>query len=398
MTGALETVVRSIETDGIVDLARELVQIPSVNPPGDYAPIAALMYRRMHAIGLETVALEGEPGKTNIFGLLRGRGGAMRTILLSGHMDVVGPGEISSWRFDPFAGTIADGALWGRGSVDMKGALAAQLFAVKAVKDTVGSLPVNVMLGATVDDEIAGDMGQKFVLEKGLAEVQWPRPALHILGEASDLNIIGEFKGRVWIRVTLGGRSAHGGAPEEGVNAIDKMFEFIRRLREAPRNAHPLVGPDTLNVGTIRGGTRVNAVADECEATLDVRFSGRPAEEQRQRMFAVLEQFQRTDGTFCLKEFSPFEKRDPVHIQADCPEVVLLRRAISRALGRAPKFLGTLSAGDAYHSLKSGIPAVWVGPGDTSQLHAPNEHIRLEDLYDAARVYASILLAFAGIE
>lgn len=394
----LEEVVRKIDNGSVLEFTRELVRIPTVNPPGDYSGISRLMEGRMRQAGLRTVVMEGQPGKPNVFGLMPGTAADSSTILLSGHMDVVGPGELSSWRFDPFSATVADGAIWGRGTVDMKGALAAQLVAVRAVKDTLRGLPVNVLLGATVDDEIAGDMGQKYVLEQGLGQAAWPRPDLHVLGEANDLNITGEFKGRIWIRVVLGGKTAHGGAPQAGVNAIEKMFEFLARLKQLPGESHPLLGPDTLNVGTIRGGARVNAVADECDATLDLRFSGRSAEEQRNRIFEVLAEFQRADGSFSIKEFSVFEKRDPVNIAADLPPIDAVRQGIAKVLRRRPEFLGTLSAGDAYHSLKCGIPAVWVGPGDIHQLHAPNEHMPLEDLYAAARVYASIVLAYAGIK
>jgi succinyl-diaminopimelate desuccinylase len=152
----IQEVAPRIENDAIVQYTRELVRIPTVNPPGEYGAISGLIERRMRESGLQTVVMEGRPGKPNVFGLMAGTAANCPTILLSGHMDVVGPGERSSWRFDPFSATIADGAIWGRGTVDMKGALAAQLFAVRAVRGTVGALPVNVMLGATVDDEIAG--------------------------------------------------------------------------------------------------------------------------------------------------------------------------------------------------------------------------------------------------
>jgi acetylornithine deacetylase/succinyl-diaminopimelate desuccinylase family protein len=395
---SLGEIFKSIDYAAIVDLTRELVRMPTVNPPGDCSEISQVLRSRMQSAGLETAIIEGQPGKTNVFGLLRASPATPRTILLSGHMDVVGPGEISAWRFEPFSATVAEEAIWGRGSVDMKGALAAQLFAVKALKESFGRLPVNVMLGATVDDEIAGDMGQKYVLERGLPHLEWPRPELHVLGEANHLNVTGEFKGRLWVRIVLQGKAAHGGAPQEGVNAIEKMVEYLHRVKELPRASHALLGADTMNLGTLHGGTRVNAVADECEATLDLRFSGRPAEEQRRRFHDALEEFQRQDGDFTVKEFSVFERRDPVRIAPEAPEVGAVSRGIANALGRQPAFLGTLSAGDAYHSLKAGIPAVWVGPGDIRQLHAPDEHMPLADLRAAAKVYASIVLAYAGIE
>jgi acetylornithine deacetylase/succinyl-diaminopimelate desuccinylase-like protein len=279
----------------------------------------------------------------------------------------------------------------------MKGALAAQLFAVRAIRETVGPLPVNVMVGATVDDEIAGDMGQKYVLEQGLREASWPQPDLHLLGEANALNITGEFKGRIWIRLTLGGRTAHGGAPHKGVNAIEKMMEFLRRLGDLPYESHALLGADSINVGTIRGGARVNAVADECEVTLDIRFSRRSAGEQQSRIRELLDRYQHEDGSFTVNGFSVFESRDPVSTPPDLPGLGPVREAIRQSLGRDPEFLGTLSAGDAYHSLKSGIPAVWLGPGDINQLHAPNEHMPLEELSRAARTYAAVVLNYAGL-
>jgi succinyl-diaminopimelate desuccinylase len=386
----------SIDGDALVDLARGLVRIPSVNPPGDYGAISNLLRRAMEAAGLETAILEGQPGRPNVFGLLRTADAGARTILLSGHMDVVGPGDLSSWRFDPFSATLADGYLWGRGAVDMKGAIAAELAAVSAVRSMAGRVPVNVMLGATVDDETAGEMGQKYVLEEGLASVGWPRPGLHILGEANSLNITGAFKGRIWLRVALRGRTAHGGAPQEGVNAIDKLVEYVRRLQARPPAHHALVGADTLNLGTLRGGTRVNAVADECEAELDLRFGTVPAAEAEQSLREVMERLHEEDPSFTVREFHVFERRDPVSVVPAGRELRAVAGAIARVTRREPDFLGTLSAGDAYHSLRHGIPAVWVGPGDARLLHAPNERIGVDELILAAKVYASIILAWAG--
>jgi acetylornithine deacetylase/succinyl-diaminopimelate desuccinylase family protein len=376
-------------------LTRRLVRIPTVNPPGDYGEISRVIHEEMERIGLVTTVMEGQPGKPNVFGLLPADRPSARTILLSGHMDVVGPGEASAWRFDPFAATISDGCLWGRGTVDMKGALAAELAAIKAVKDEAGRLPVNVMLGATVDDEIAGDMGQKYVLAEGLRGVQWPQPDFHVLGEATSLNITGVFKGRIWLKVALRGKTAHGGAPQEGVNAIDKLTEYVRRLKARPPNCHAILGHDTLNLGTLRGGTRVNVVADECEATLDYRFSAADSAQAEAGLRAVMDRLHEEDSSFMVTEFNVFEKRDAVSVDVHSPEITWLVKAIARATGRQPDFGGALSAGDAYHSLKCGIPAVWVGPGDVRMLHAPNEHLPIDELGVAARVYASIILAYA---
>ncbi len=111
-----------------------------------------------------------------------------------------------------------------------------------------------------------------------------------------------------------------------------------------------------------------------------------------------MDRLREEDPSFSLCEFRVFEKRDPVQVDAGSPEVLIIAGAIARATGRQPDFLGTLSAGDAYHSLRQGIPAVWVGPGDAKLMHAPDERMAEEELILAAKVYASIILAFAGAD
>jgi len=393
--GDPEALFQTVDQDALVDLVRRMVQIPSINPPGDYQRIASLLEGEMEGAGLRTVILAGQPGKTNVFGLLPGGPDARKTLLLSGHMDVVGPGDASGWRFDPFSATLADGAIWGRGTVDMKGAVAAQSFALKALRQAGPErLPINVMLGATVDDETGGPMGCRYVIEQGLDSVRWPRPTLHVLGEANSLNITGAFKGRIWLSVTLQGKSAHGGAPETGVNAVEKMFDLYRQLRELGTRRHPVLGPDTLNLGTISGGARVNVVPDECTADFDYRTGGLTAEEAERRIRAVIGRLESLDRAFVVKELRVYEKRDSIGIEPDAPEIRVIGEAVSKATKRAPRFLGSLSAGDAYYTLKQGIPAVWVGPGDPSLLHAPNEHILIEDLLAAVKVYIAIILAY----
>jgi acetylornithine deacetylase/succinyl-diaminopimelate desuccinylase-like protein len=198
--------------------------------------------------------------------------------------------------------------------------------------------------------------------------------------------------GRIWARVTLHGKSAHGGAPDTGINAIEKMMLLHDRLRSLTARRHELHGSDTLNLGTIRGGTRVNVVADECTAEFDYRFGGLSGEEAEDSMRRAVEH-----PDLPLVRFEIFERRDSTGISPDLPEVALIRQAIEAATGRRPRFLGTLSAGDAYYTLQRGIPSVWVGPGKTELLHAVNEHVAIEELAAAGRVYAAITLSYAGV-
>ena len=395
---SLEKVLSRIDERGLVDLTCQMVRIPSVNPPGDYSGMAPFMKQELEKLALKTVIMEKQPGKPNVIGLWEGAHGANhtdRTLLFSGHMDVVTAGDESAWRFPPFSATIADGAIWGRGALDMKGALAAFLYAVKAVKEVYDALPVNVLLGFTVDDEVPSPMGNKYVIEEGLSKAGWPVPSLHVLGESNDLNITGAFKGRAWIRVSVKGKSAHGGAPQDGVNAVEKMMELARRVIAIDRETSPLLGRDTINIGTFNGGSKVNIVPDECEATFDYRACFMSGAQIEEKILSVIERIQREDPEFILKEFDVFEKRDPVGVAKDSAEVLVLERAIKAALGKSAGFMGSLSAGDAYYSIRDGIPGVWVGPGDVSLYHSVNERINIDDLIDASKVYAAIILEYA---
>jgi succinyl-diaminopimelate desuccinylase len=167
----------------------------------------------------------------------------------------------------------------------MKCALAAQLYALEAVKRTAAPLRGSVMIGNTVDDETAGVWGMKYMIEKGLSTKGWPLPAFHVLGEANHLNITGSFKGRLWLHITTGGKSAHGGAPQTGINAIEKMIKLIEEFRKIPKTEHLLMGEDTFNLGILKGGAKVNIVPAECEAHLDFRMCSPADSESSLRQF-----------------------------------------------------------------------------------------------------------------
>ncbi|MEW6546688.1 MAG: M20 family metallopeptidase [Bacillota bacterium] len=378
-----------VNPERLLDLARRLVCIPSINPPGEYGRVAAEVEQAMREAGLVTRVVEGEPGKPNVLGILPGSDPARPVLLLSGHMDVVPAGDPGAWQEDPFSGRVVGGYLWGRGTADMKGALAAQVEAARVLA-AGRRMPGSLVVAATVDDETAGPMGMKYLIESG-----WPSglplPFLHVLGEANDLNVTVAFKGRVWFRIATRGVAAHGGAPETGVNAVEKMIELFRHLRALPGREHPLMGRDTLNLGTIRGGEKVNIVPDCCEATFDYRVcSPCSAAEAEARFRQVVEKLSREDSEFVVSRFEVFEKRDPLEVDPDGRAVRLVREVVRDVTGREPRLLGTLSAGDAYYVLQKSIPAVWVGPGDSSLLHAANERIAVRDLEVAALVYVEL--------
>lgn len=397
MTQEERKVIERLNTDGMIDLAQRLIRIKTVNPPGDYLEISKVLHLEMQKMGLRVEIIEGYPGKINVFGILPGYEANGVTFLLSGHMDVVSVGDQKEWTHDPFGGEIYDGRLWGRGSIDMKSAIAAELFAVKAVMDSRVPLRGTVMIGGTVDDEIAGVWGMKYFLDYGFASKNLPMPSIHLLGEPSHLNITCSFKGRLWFKVTTTGKPAHGGAPHEGVNAIEKMMTLIPEFKNIPKLNHPLMGEDTLNLGTIEGGEKVNVVPSRCTAHFDFRMCAPGNGDVSESLLrGAIKDLMSKDRDFQIMDLEIYEKRDPIEIQSDHEVIRRMVECVKGVTGRKPQFIGSLSAGDLYYSLKRGIPGAWIGPGDPRLFHKVDEHVEIEELIKAAQIYIILILRFCS--
>ncbi|HSB06354.1 MAG TPA: M20 family metallopeptidase [Thermodesulfobacteriota bacterium] len=391
-----KNILNQIDRQGLIELARRLIQFQTINPPADYSEIAPYLQKVLSQLGMEVHILEGSPGKKNVFGLWRGASDE-KVLLLSGHTDVVPSGDKEKWSYDPFGAEIQDGWLWGRGSVDMKSAIAAQVFAAKAVIDSRVSFSSSFMLGFTVDDETAGSWGMKYVIEKGISSIGWPKPTAHVLGEANNLNVTGSFKGRLWCRISTKGRAAHGGEPGLGINAIDKMIRLIERFRAVPRLTHPLMGKDTLNLGILEGGQKVNMVPDSCTAHIDLRMCAPGLAGQYENLLReMIQDLKKGDPEFEVSEFEVYEKRDPIEIDPSHPIIHVMEESIQSICKKEPQFLGSLSAGDLYHTMRNGIPGAWIGPGDPKLLHQTNERIRIDEIIEAAKIYALLILRYCS--
>ncbi len=391
-----ENILSNIDRQGIIDLTQKLIQFQTINPPADYSEIVPYLYGIVKELGMETHIMEGSPGKKNVFGILRGSS-KKGALVLNGHTDVVPAGDPAEWKHDPFAAEIHDGWIWGRGAVDMKGSIAAQLFAAKAVIDSNIPLKTSLILAFTVDDETGGAFGMKYALEKGLEPYGWPRPTFHVLGEATDHDIFGAFKGRMWFRISTKGKAAHGGRPDLGVNAIDQMTKMIGRFQSVLRLEHPLMGKDTLNLGIIEGGNKVNMVPDSCAAHMDLRMCAPGSiDEYETFLKGIVNELKKEDPGFDISEFEVYEKREPVEINPEHPHVKMMEECIHSVSKRTPQFRGFLAAGDLYHSMINGIPGLYFGPGDPGFQHRINERVLIEDLIEAAKVYSLMISRFCG--
>jgi len=385
-------VIERIDPDAVIGLTQTLVRIESINPPADYGEISPYIERWLADLpNVEVRAVEPQPGKRNVVARIRGKGGGP-AVMVSNHMDVVPAGVTTEWDRPPFAAEIADGRIWGRGSTDMKGATAAQLNAFKTVAE-FAQPEGDVILACTVDDETAGEWGMKYLVEHGFAKLGWPMPEFHVLGEPTCLDVVCAFKGRLWIEVAIRGRAAHGGNPERGVNAIEQMIRLSGAFKSLMNGRHPLVGPDTFNLGVIEGGKQVNMVPEFCKARVDLRFGpGRSTDELLDEIQETAKRVSTTEPRFSIENLTIFERREAVEVDPAHASVQRLMACAESLTGKRPQIHGTLASGDLYHSLRAGIPGIYWGPGNMALAHTTNEYVEIAEVVTAARVYAAAML------
>ncbi|MFN0074743.1 MAG: M20 family metallopeptidase, partial [Chloroflexota bacterium] len=262
----LESALDSIDDAQLVALTRELIQVDSINPPGNEQAVAELLAARAREWGLQAEIRDVAPGRPNVVIKLAGTGAAP-TLLYLGHLDTVPPGEVP-WIYPPLSGELADGRIWGRGAADMKGGLAAMLVAMATLKRAGVALPGDLVLVAVVGEEVDCAGSKHFLADHGMDNVGWL-----VISEPTAMDFVVAHRGALWVEATTYGKTAHGSMPHLGVNAILGMLELVHRLRgwEHPWSPHPLLAPPTLSVNTIEGGVKTNVSPDTCRATIDMR-------------------------------------------------------------------------------------------------------------------------------
>jgi len=404
-------------TDEIVKYTQDLVRIPTVNPPGDqYAACAAFIGDDLNRRGydVEYIAAEGQPEHTrrhprvNVVGSRRGSGGGP-VVHLNGHFDVVPAGD--GWTLDPFAGTIRDGRIYGRGVCDMKAGIAAAVFAMDAIARSGIELPGAVEISGTVDEESGGFAGVAYLARVG--RLAAARTDFVIIPEPLNVDrICVGHRGVYWFELTARGRIAHGSMPFLGVSAIEGMNDVITAIQRdlkpklAQRiTAMPIVPEEarhaTININGIDGGQAVDGiqtpcVADRCRAVFDRRFL---LEERFEEVHGeIAELIQRTLGNVDY-EVRDLMIVDPVRTPEGSPLVRALDRAIDRVLGTKPRLVASPGTYDHKHVARiAGVRhCVAYGPGELELAHQPDESCSIADLLNATKVIALATLDLMGV-
>jgi succinyl-diaminopimelate desuccinylase len=400
----VDRVLAEITEREVVDLTSELVRIPSVFRPGEpeanERAVAAAVEAWLRREGFSVEVQEVASGRPNVIGWLDGvRPGP--TLCLEGHTDVVTEGDPAAWRLPPWSGLVEAGRVYGRGSADMKGGLAAAMVGAAAVRRTGFPLAGRLMVAALVDEEDAMSGAKHFV---GTPLGRAVSAAIVCEPEQNELCL--EQKGVLWVRVTLHGRMAHGAMPYAGVNPIAAAGQFLARLPQLERRVRrgvrrsrllgvPHVTPTVLRAPAGRVAQN-NVIPATAELRLDVRLT--PGIEPGDVLGAIedlaRETEQRCRGTRAVVE--PVEAPRPAtRVERGEAVVKALEWAVRRVSGRRPVFGGVPGSTDGTILRTAlGIPIVTFGPGNRLIPHQVDEHVPVAELVEAARCYAAAAVRF----
>jgi acetylornithine deacetylase len=390
---------------------RAMIRIPSIT--GSEEAIAAWAANRLAGLGLaverltpDLAVVRGDPAwpgeempRTSlpvVIGRVGRTGG--RRIVLSGHLDVVPPGDLATWTAGPWAGEIRAGAMYGRGTCDMKGGVAAILAAIRALA-AAGDLDrlEGELIVALVPSEEDGGQGTLAAIRAGATG------DAAIITEPSDLDVVVAHAGAITFRLTVPGRAAHASRRREGVSALDKLWVLARALEadEQRRNeaeTDPLMTvlglPYPTIIGIVSGGEWASTVLDRVvgDGRYGVRLGQSEADAEAELRACI--EAACAEDEFLRDHPATVEitggRFGSVRVPSDHPLPVALAATIEEVTGRRPELLGEPYGADMRLFVNvGGTPCVIFGPGNVKVAHSADEHVSLDQVEDCARVLAA---------
>lgn len=383
-----------LDNDYIIAQTQAMVRINSVN--SDLEPGAAgegelghYVAQALREMGIEPQIHDIEPGRSNVIGVWEGTGGG-RSLLLNAHLDTVGVTGMA----EPFSGVIREGKLYGRGAVDMKASIGAMLGVMKSFVDSGTRLQGDLLFTAVIDEEY-GSKGMAHLVENISADGA-------IVTEPTNLRICIAHRGFVWTEVTTQGRAAHGSRYNEGIDAnahMGRVLVEIEKLSQAllQREKHLLLGPPSLHIPLIQGGTSQSVYAAKCRIELERRtLPGESTDDITTEIQAIVDQLAEADPKF-KATVNSFFTRPSYEIAPDAEIVQVVKSATGRIIGTEPEVYGAEWWMDSALLGEAGIDTVIVGPtGDG--LHADEEWVEVESILQLAQILQHSAVDFCGVD
>ncbi len=381
-----QEVLAQISEAEVIDFHRRLVQIPSVNPPGDVREAIALVESTLAAEGFETRIVSKLDIMPSLIATIGNDDGPV--LAFNAHVDVVPIGEPSAWTHDPFGAEVVDGRIYGRGAGDDKASVTAQVMAAIALARSGVPLKGRLIVNEVADEEVGGFNGSGYIHEEGFFT-----PDYLIVGEQTMNEVALGEKGGVPTIIKVWGRTAHGALPWEGANAIEAIAEVIVALRrtyypEIAQRTNPYFHPSSASVNLFSGGVKSNVVPDYAEIQIDRRLvPGEDPADVVAEMRAVAEEALKDFPGVRIEIDVPWPGGAATMTPEDSPLVRSMQGANER-LGLSTNLRGFSMATDGRFWSREGTPTIIYGPGDPRLAHVPDEWVGVEEIMEATRAYA----------
>tara|TARA_B100000686_G_scaffold183101_1_gene190015 strand:- start:889 stop:2109 length:1221 start_codon:yes stop_codon:yes gene_type:complete len=378
-----------IKEEEITNLAQELIKIPSDETAGE-KEVCEYLESYLKSLGMKVRLQEVLPNRPNIIAEVIGDE-VGKSIMFNGHIDTVPVGDIKKWSMDPYSAIIKDNKLFGRGSTDMKGAIASMIISMKFIMNNVEKFNGKIIFTGVMAEETTG-LGTQKIVEENI------KTDMAVVGEPSDEKIYRAHKGTMWFNLSTYGKLEHSSeSNSESNNAIINMMKLIMEINEISKELETiennLVGHPSINIGLIDGGTKQNMIADSCRISIDRRTL--PEEKTDE----ILDKLRiRLDGLRSLDDRLTFDLeidtiREAVEVAESEQIVQEVKNALNKVINKNPTISGMKATTDMSILVNQGnIPSVIYGPGFIKQAHTVDEFIEVKRLVESSQVYAEILL------
>lgn len=381
---------------GVIHYCQELIKCKSYS--GEEGQVGGRLAKAFKELGFDEV-FSDEYG--NIVGHIKGKKPG-KAILFDGHIDTVPVPDASKWNYDPFAATIDNGRIYGRGASDMKGAVAAMICAAGYfAQDTGRNFAGDIYVAGVVHEECFEGVASRSISAR-------VKPDYVVIGEASELNLKRGQRGRAEIVVETYGKPAHSANPQAGVNAVYKMTKLIDRIRQLQPGSQPVLGEGILELTDIKSSPYPGAsvVPELCRITYDRRLLvGETKETVLKPIQDIITELEAQDADFKAKAYYAIgqekcytgssiegERFFPGWLYEEEDEFVQAALQGLRGIGLTPEVAHySFCTNGSHYAGEAGIKTIGFGPSKENIAHTINEYIELDQLFKAAEGYYAII-------
>ncbi|WP_066319183.1 M20 family metallopeptidase [Bacillus sp. FJAT-29814] len=377
-----------IDEKEAVQFLQSLIQVNSVNPPGNEKEVAEVIQSFLKTCNLQVDLDDLGDNRANVFVTYPNGGKDDKFLVYSGHLDTVPTGKVK-WEHDPFSGEVVENKVFGRGTTDMKSGVAAMVLALKYLDQAGVKLNGKLQFVGTAGEEVDG-FGAKTVVEKG----QIDKATALVVSEPSENQIFHAHKGCLWLEITTYGKTAHGSMPDKGINAILPMNEIINRLQsyQFDYTPHPVLGKPTLNIGTIEGGVKTNVVPDQCKLTIDIRTV--PGQSNEQILQDIEDLVKAVASNYEIKVLNSMAS---VGTDESDDFIKLAIETGKNHLNLELKPTGVNYYTDAsVYCPHLQVPAFIFGPGIPTLAHQPNEYVEIDKFIESIQYFIALAIDYLG--